>query len=259
MTEDYGLVSIITPSYNSSRFISQTIESILSQTYTNWELLITDDCSTDNTREIVKSYQRKDPRIKFFQLKENSGPGVARNHSIEMAKGRFIAFCDSDDRWYPEKLEKQLAFMQEKNCALSYTSYMVCDENNAIASIVVPFSNVTYTALKRDNGIGCSTVVYDVNKVGKMYFPDIRKRQDWGLWLNILKKVKVAYGMKEPLAVYRIQETSLSSNKLSLIRYNIAVYRQVLKYPLLLAYMSFWIINMPCYFMKKMRLYILNL
>lgn len=122
MTEDYGLVSIITPSYNSSRFISQTIESILSQTYTNWELLITDDCSTDKTREIVKSYQRKDPRIKFFQLKENSGPGVARNHSIEMAKGRFIAFCDSDDRWYPEKLEKQLAFMAKKRCMLSYTS-----------------------------------------------------------------------------------------------------------------------------------------
>mgnify|MGYP000072251826 FL=1 len=257
--QNHGLVSIITPSYNSSKFISQTIESILSQTYTNWELLITDDCSVDNTREIVESYQRKDTRIKFFQLKENSGPGIARNHSIEMAKGRFIAFCDSDDQWYPEKLEKQLAFMQEKNCALSYTSYMVCDESNVITSIVVSLSNITYAALKRDNGIGCSTAIFDVDKVGKMYFPDIRKRQDWGLWLNILKKVKVAYGMKEPLALYRIQETSLSSNKLSLIRYNIAVYRQVLKYPLLLAYMTFWIINMPCYFMKKMRLYILNL
>ena len=257
--QNHGLVSIITPSYNSSKFISQTIESILSQTYTNWELLITDDCSVDNTREIVESYQRKDTRIKFFQLKENSGPGIARNHSIEMAKGRFIAVCDSDDQWYPEKLEKQLAFMQEKNCALSYTSYMVCDESNVITSIVVSLSNITYAALKRDNGIGCSTAIFDVDKVGKMYFPDIRKRQDWGLWLNILKKVKVAYGMKEPLALYRIQETSLSSNKLSLIRYNIAVYRQVLKYPLLLAYMTFWIINMPCYFMKKMRLYILNL
>ena len=257
--QNHGLVSIITPSYNSSKFISQTIESILSQTYTNWELLITDDCSVDNTREIVESYQRKDTRIKFFQLKENSGPGIARNHSIEMAKGRFIAFCDSDDQWYPEKLEKQLAFMQEKNCALSYTSYMVCDESNVITSIVVSLSNITYAALKSDNGIGCSTAIFDVDKVGKMYFPDIRKRQDWGLWLNILKKVKVAYGMKEPLALYRIQETSLSSNKLSLIRYNIAVYRQVLKYPLLLAYMTFWIINMPCYFMKKMRLYILNL
>ena len=118
-----------------------------------------------------------------------------------MAKGRFIAFCDSDDQWYPEKLEKQLAFMQEKNCALSYTSYMVCDESNVITSIVVSLSNITYAALKRDNGIGCSTAIFDVDKVGKMYFPDIRKRQDWGLWLNILKKVKVAYGMKEPLAL----------------------------------------------------------
>lgn len=256
---NYGLVSIISSSYNSSRFISQTIESILSQTYTNWELLITDDCSTDNTREIVASYQRKDPRIRLFQLKENSGPGVARNHSIEMAKGRFVAFCDSDDWWYPEKLEKQLAFMQEKNCALSYTSYMVCNKRQTITSIVFSLSKITYTTLKRDNVIGCSTAIYDVEKVGRMYFPDIRKRQDWGLWLHILKKVNVAYGMKEPLSVYRMQEMSLSFNKLSLIRYNIAVYRQVLKYPLLLAYMSFWMINMPCYFVKKIRLYILNL
>lgn len=256
---DYGLISIITPSYNSSRFIAQTIESVLSQTYTNWELLITDDCSTDNTREIAESYQRKDPRIRLFQLEKNLGPGIARNYSIERAKGRFIAFCDSDDWWYPEKLEKQLAFMQEKNCALSYTSYMIFNERQATTSIVFSLSNITYTALKRDNAIGCSTAIYDVEKVGKMYFPDIRKRQDWGLWLHILKKVNVAYGMKEPLAVYRMQETSLSSNKLSLIRYNIAVYRQVLKYPLLLAYMSFGIINMPCYFMKKIRLYILNL
>ena len=111
--KDFDLVSIITPSYNSSSFIAQTIESILSQTYVNWELLITDDCSTDNTRDIVEYYQRKDSRIKFFQLKQNAGAAVARNHSIRMARGRYIAFCDSDDRWYPEKLEKQLAFMKE--------------------------------------------------------------------------------------------------------------------------------------------------
>lgn len=257
--KDHDLVSIITPSYNSSAFIGQTIESIVSQTYENWELLITDDCSEDNTREIVDSYQQKDPRIKFFRLDKNSGAGVARNHSIEMAKGRFIAFCDSDDRWYPEKLEKQLAYMRDNDCALSYTSYMVCDESNTITGIVVSLTNISYTTLKRDNGIGCSTVIYDAEKVGKVFFPDIRKRQDWGLWLKILKKIKVAHGMKEPLAIYRIQKTSLSANKLSLIKYNIAIYRLVLKYPSILAYIFFFIINFPCIFIKKLRLRIINL
>lgn len=257
--QNHNLVSIITPSYNSSRFIAQTIESILSQTYTNWELLITDDCSVDDTREIVERYQQKDSRIKLFQLKENSGAGVARNHSIEMAKGRFIAFCDSDDCWYPQKLEKQLAFMREKDCALSYTSYMVCDENDINTGIVVALASISYNALKKDNGIGCSTAIYDAGKIEKVYLPDIRKRQDWGLWLKILKKIEVAYGMKEPLTIYRTQKTSLSSNKLSLIKYNVAVYKQVLKYPMLVAYLSFFAINIPCHFMKKLRLYIINL
>ena len=121
--DNFGLVSIITPSYNSSSFIAETIESILSQTYLNWELLITDDCSTDRSVEIIERYIQRDSRIKLFRLEKNCGAGVCRNRSISEAKGRFIAFCDSDDRWRPEKLEKQLAFMREKDCALSYTSY----------------------------------------------------------------------------------------------------------------------------------------
>jgi len=126
--DNFGLVSIITPSYNSSSFIAETIESILSQTYLNWELLITDDCSTDRSVEIIERYIQRDSRIKLFRLEKNCGAGVCRNRSISEAKGRFIAFCDSDDRWCPEKLEKQLAFMRGKDCALSYTSYMTCDE-----------------------------------------------------------------------------------------------------------------------------------
>ena len=128
--KDYGLVSIITPSYNSAEFISETIESIIAQTYTNWELLITDDCSTDNTSEIVNKYIRKDNRVKFFQLPQNSGAGVARNNSIKEAKGRFLAFCDSDDAWYPNKLEKQLSFMLENEYAFTCTSYDCYNEDN---------------------------------------------------------------------------------------------------------------------------------
>ena len=120
---DYGLVSIITASFNCSAFIGETIESIQAQTYTNWELLITDDCSTDNSREVINSYADKDPRIRLLRLDKNSGAGIARNNSIREAKGRFIAFCDSDDRWKPEKLERQLAFMTENSYGLTYTSY----------------------------------------------------------------------------------------------------------------------------------------
>ena len=162
--DNFGLVSIITPSYNSSSFIAETIESILSQTYLNWELLITDDCSTDRSVEIIERYIQRDSRIKLFRLEKNCGAGVCRNRSISEAKGRFIAFCDSDDRWRPEKLEKQLAFMREKDCALSYTSYMTCDESGKISSIVIGKRRETYFSMRCDNRIGCLTAVYDTEK-----------------------------------------------------------------------------------------------
>lgn len=257
--KDHGLVSIITPSYNSSAFIGQTIESILSQTYTNWELLITDDCSEDNTQEIVDSYQQIDSRIKLFRLDKNSGAGIARNHSIKMAKGRFIAFCDSDDRWYPEKLEKQLAFMAKKRCTLSYTSYMTCDEMNTIIGIVVCNRQINYQSMKRDDGIGCLTAIYDSSVFGKIYLPDMRKRQDWGLWLKIMQECKIAYGMKEPLAIYRIHSNSISYNKFTLVNYNAAIYQRVLGYSWLRAYLTFFLGFLPSYFWKKLRLYLINL
>ena len=147
-----------------------------------------------------------------------------------MSQGRFIAFCDSDDRWYGEKLEKQLAFMIKKQCALSYTSYMVCDENDLTTGIVVCNHKIHYKSLKWDDGIGCLTAIYDSFEFGKIYLPDIRKRQDWGLWLKIMKKCKIAYGMKEPLAIYRIHSNSISHNKFALVKYNIAIYKQILKY-----------------------------
>lgn len=256
--ENRGLVSIITPAFNSSRFIRETIESVLAQTYPYWELLITDDCSTDDTVEIVQQYVDRDPRIKLFRLERNSGAGVCRNRSIQEAQGRFIAFCDSDDCWKPEKLEKQLAFMEKMNCALSYTAYMTCDENSYITGIVIGRKKENLFSMKCDNGIGCLTAIYDTQKVGKIFMPDLRKRQDWGLWLKVLEKCQVAYGMKEPLAVYRIHAFSISRDKRSLIEYNIAVYKHVLGYSAIKAWLLFIYLYMPAYFFKKVFLFYLN-
>lgn len=257
--KDYGLVSIITPSYNSADYIVDTIEAILKQTYSHWELLITDDCSTDNTIEIIEDYVKKDTRIKLQKLAINSGAGICRNKSIEIAKGRYIAFCDSDDVWMPQKLEKQLAFMNQKQCTLTYSSYMLMDEKGYEKGIVVCRSQLNFNLLKRDNEIGCLTAMYDTSKIGKIYMSSIRKRQDWGLWLNILSVCKVAYGIKEPLAYYRIRSGSISSCKMDLVKHNINVYRNILKFPTWKAYLYFSFIFMPTYIIKQFRRKMINL
>lgn len=255
---NYELVSIITPSYNSAQFIGETIEAIISQSYKNWELLITDDCSTDDSRAIIEHYAHSDSRIKLFTLPQNSGAGVARNNSIKEAKGRFIAFCDSDDRWYPSKLERQLQFMVEKNCAFSYTSYMTCEEGGDISGIVVCRNRESFSSMKRDDKIGCLTIMYDVEKLGKVYMPELRKRQDWALKLKILSKCKCAYGIKEPLAIYRLRNNSLSKKKRALIKYNIAVYHEILHWNVFKSYLFFIFIFLPSYVMKKLTISYIN-
>lgn len=250
--KDYGLVSIITPSYNCAQFIGQTIASILAQTYTNWELLITDDCSTDESCEIIENYMKQDSRIKLFRLPINSGAGNARNYSIKQAQGRFIAFCDSDDRWYPEKLTKQLSFMTDHHYALSYTSYMTCNEESETTGIIVCRKKETLESIKRDDKIGFLTVIYDTEIIGKVFMPQLRKRQDWALKLRVLTKCKFAYGIKEPLAIYRIRNLSLSRNKIDLIKYNIAVYRQELGWNWIRAYIFFIFVFTPTYILKKL-------
>jgi len=247
------LVSIITSSYNSSIYIEKTIQSILSQTYRNWELLITDDCSTDDSVEEIHKYVEQDSRIKLFVLSENSGAGIARNNSIREARGRFIAFCDSDDRWLPEKLEKQIQFMQSHNYSLSFSSYYTCQENGKIVGEISCRSVINYYDLVRNNCIGCLTVIYDTKLLGKMYMPTIRKRQDWGLWLLIVKKCRYAYGLKTPLAVYRLRDNSISSSKWSLVSFNIKVYREVLNYSLFKSYLIFILLFLPTYFFKKIK------
>lgn len=250
---DFGLVSIITPSYNCAAYIGETIESILTQTYQHWELLITDDCSSDNSRDVTNEYAAKDPRIKLLSIEKNSGAGVARNNSIKHARGRYIAFCDSDDRWYPEKLEKQLSFMEKTGASLSYTSYDTCDENGNINGVVNCLSKLSYAKILRDNGIGCLTAMYDVEKIGKHYMPSIRKRQDWCLWIEIIKRHGTAYGLQEPLALYRVRSGSISSNKIEMLSYNFNVYHQVLGFNKFISSLILCGYFMPYYFYKKFK------
>lgn len=251
--EDFGLVSIIMPSYNCAKFVRQTLESILAQTYSNWELLITDDCSTDNTSGIIREYADKDNRIKLFVLHQNVGAGMARNNSIREAKGRYIAFCDSDDRWYPEKLAKQLKFMRERGLLLSYTSYEVCNEKDEDCGYVKCLKQVSYSSMLINNGIGCSTAIYDAGRLGKHMMPIIRKRQDWCLWLEIIKEIHYARGLQEPLVRYRNRENSLSSNKVEMLKYNYRVYREFLRFSAIKSVFTLSVCFLPYYIYKKLK------
>ena len=250
-----ALVSVIMPTFNAGKFLVDSIESILGQTYEEVELLITDDGSSDVlTLQILKEYSQKDSRVKVEYLQGNCGPAYARNQSIGRAQGRYIAFCDSDDRWFPEKLERQIWFMNEKDCALCYSSYIICDDKDKELGITIAPKSISFDMLKCDNKVGCLTAIYDTEKLGKKYYmPQIRKRQDWGLFLTILKDCGMAYGITEPLAWYRHRSHSVSSNKMSLITYNIKVYEIVLGYPRWKAVLYFFCLFLPTYYMKVMK------
>ena len=174
-----GLVSIITPTYNCGKFIGETIESVQRQTYTNWEMVIVDDCSKDRTKEIVKEYINKDARIKYYCLKNNSGAAVARTRAMQLADGEYMAFLDADDLWSEDKLEKQIQFMRQNNYAFSCTAYeQIDEEGNLINKIVKTIPKTDYNRLLLDCPVGNSTVMYSVKKMGKFEVPNIRKRND---------------------------------------------------------------------------------
>ncbi|RRV17558.1 glycosyltransferase family 2 protein [Pseudomonas saudiphocaensis] len=223
------LVSILTPSYNAEKYLAHTLESVIAQTFQAWELLVVDDCSPDNSNALIESYVAKDSRIKLVRLTENSGAAVARNKAIELARGRYIAFLDSDDRWLPSKLEKQIRFMQDNDVAFSYTAYEKRDgQGNACGVVGVP-SRVSYTDLLKVCSIGCLTAMYDTAKLGKVYMPLIRKRQDLGLWLRILKQIPYAYGVNEVLAQYQVRSDSISADKRVAAKYTWRLYRDIEK------------------------------
>ncbi|MEL4280065.1 glycosyltransferase family 2 protein [Shewanella mangrovisoli] len=225
--QEQPLVSIIMPSYNSAKTIAESIESVIAQTYQNWELLITDDVSVDHTRDIVRSYCAKDNRIKLFELDKNSGAGASRNNSIENSNGDYIAFLDSDDLWLPEKLLTQISFMELNNILLSYSAYQKFSSKGK-GKIINPPSSVSYKQLILGNVIGCLTAIYNAKVLGKRYMPLIRKRQDMGLWLSILKDIKAAYCVDKVLAMYRT-DTGMTQNKFKILKWQWIFYRQHLR------------------------------
>jgi teichuronic acid biosynthesis glycosyltransferase TuaG len=221
-------VSVITPTYNSEKYISECIDSVRAQTFQDWEMVIVDDCSSDGTIAVLESYQRIDPRVILIQNESNLGPATTRNRAIERASGRYIAFLDSDDVWLPVKLDTQLGFMEANGADLSYTSYeKISEDGDRTGRIVHVPPTTSYGQLLNHSVIGCLTAIYDTQSVGKTYMPEIKRRQDYALWLKILRNGHVARGLDEPLAYLRVHKGSLSSNKLTSLRYTWQVYRNI--------------------------------
>ena len=197
-----SIVSIITPSYNVSTYIGIAIESVLAQTFSDWELLITDDCSTDNTCDIVEQYVARDSRIHLFRLPNNMGAGIARNNSIKQASGRYIAFLDADDWWYPNKLEKQIKFMQENGCEFSFTAFEYADSSLNVVGISRKPRYISKHLMKLGCNIGTPGVIYDTQRIGKAYMPSMRRSEDWSLWIKLSEMTNGAYSLNEPLWKY---------------------------------------------------------
>ncbi len=209
------LVSIITPTYNCAKFIGETIESVLAQTYTNWEMIIVDDCSADNTEEIVKSYN--DARIIYVKNETNSGAAVSRNRALRMAKGRWMAFLDSDDLWMPEKLEHQINFMEKNGYAFSSTKRTSCEEDGTPTGVYISGPKVV-TKFKMHNycWVGAITVMYDRNVIGLIQIADLKKRNDYAMWLKVIEKSNCYY-LDETLGIHRKRKGSISSVKYSVL------------------------------------------
>lgn len=225
MAEEF-LVSIITPAYNCSKTILETFDSIKKQSYSRWEWVVVEDHSSDNTFEILTKLANEDKRIVLLQTSKNSGTAIARNIGIDNANGRFIAFLDADDMWKPNKLEKQIGYMTSQNVPFTYSNYDVLFPDGR----VVPFNPrkkyADYRSLLKRNDIGCLTVVYDSSKIEKAYMPlDAQKREDYAAWLDVTKKGIVAVKIDENLAIYRLGNATLTSNKKKMVKYHYRVYR----------------------------------
>ena len=207
------LVSIITPCYNSEKFLDECISSVLNQSYQNWEMLIVDDNSSDNSCTLINSYSKRDDRIKPLFLNENLGPAMARNNAITNAKGKYIAFLDSDDIWLPEKLELQINFMKNNNYSFVFSSYsVISDDKKSMYTIIAP-ETISYRRYLKNTIIGCLTVVLDKEKFKSIKMPNLRSSHDMATWLNLLKECGSAYGIQQNLAIYRDHKSSNTSNK----------------------------------------------
>ena len=223
-TRNEPLVSIVMPLYNCERYVEDSIKSVMEQTYSNWELIIVDDYSTDQSYILAQSLSENDTRIKLHQMQTNSGVAKVRNHGLSLALGKYIAFLDSDDMWLPTKLEKQIILMEENAILLSYTSYATINEKNETTGMFSVKKRVTYHDMLKTSTIGTLTTVYNAEKLGKYYFQDIG-HEDYVMKLQILKDIEYAEGIEEPLAKYRMTNNGLSGNKFKTALWQWKIYR----------------------------------
>lgn len=244
INEKEPLVSIIMPAYNSEKFIKLAVESVINQIYSNWELIVVDDYSKDSTIDIINNYVSRDSRINLLRNNENSGAAVSRNKAIKESKGKYMAFLDSDDAWYIDKLKKQIEFMETNNYYFTCTDYEKIDEDGDLLNKVIKARvDSNYRQLLKKCP-GNSTVIYNAMKLGKINVENIKKRNDYLMWLNIVKKENLR-GMNEVLSVHRIQKNGISNNKLSLIKYHWDIYvkREKLGYLNASALILYWILK----------------
>ena len=222
------MISIITPMFNAEKYIAYAIQSVLSQTYQDWEMIIVNDCSSDHSLEIAEQYAKTDLRIKILNLTRNTGIASARNVGIANATGSYIAFLDSDDIWAKDKLSLQLKYMYDNGYSFTYTSCKLIDESGApMHKILKVRSSVCYSELLKSNHIACSSVMIDVNEIN-VSMPDLH-HEDYATWLGILKKGYIAYGIDPALTIYRVRKSSLSANKLKSLSWVYNIYRNYLK------------------------------
>lgn len=214
-----NLISVIIPVYKVAWIIEKTIESVQKQTYQNLEIVLVDDCSPDNSADIINQMMLKDERIRYFKLEENSGAAVARNRAIRESRGRYIAFLDSDDMWEPDKLEKELTLMKEKKCGFVYSAIKMIDKDGNVTkeSTYVP-QRLSYKTILTRTYIATSSVLLDITKIGEFQMPLRRSGQDYATWLMLLRRIDYAYGVQEPLVRYRNSPNSLSSNKIASLK-----------------------------------------
>lgn len=223
-----GLVSIITPVYNAEDFIEETILSVQDQTYEKWEMLLVDDCSSDSSAEKIRNLAEGDERIKYIRLEQNSGAAFTRNIGLDMAKGNYIAFLDSDDVWKRDKLQVQVDFLKENKVGFCFTSYRYFLETGQLLQKVARAPHrIDYNGLLKNTIIGCSTVLIDRNILGDFRMINVRRGQDTATWLQLLKKTDYAYGIYEDLVLYRVVNGSLSNNKLKAIKRTWNTYRNI--------------------------------
>ena len=220
------LVSVITPAYNSGFYLADAIRSVLAQSYSNWEMLIVDDYSADNTADVARSFT--DSRIRYLRNEQNRGSAFSRNRALQEAQGRYIAFLDADDMWLPDKLEKQLAYMQSAGCAFCYSNYSIINQaGKHIGKDIICPNSMTYSAYLKDTAIGCLTVIIDRKLTGDFRFPSIRTSQDMALWLSLLKQGYEARNQGDVTAYYRVFSGSSTSNKLRAATDVWRVYRNI--------------------------------